>query len=359
MSILDNIKEVINHIVDNGVVSFGAVIATKDGKEAIRYSYGYQDIENDIPYSDNTILRMFSCTKTFTAVAVFKCIELGLFKLDDPISKYFPSFKNPVVNKDGKEVSSKREIIIKDLLDMKAGLSYPEWGTAAGEYAIKIDEELSNNKLTTLEYADKVGKSPLLFNPGEDYKYSTCADILGALIIKTSGLSLSEFFNKYIFKPLGLKDAGFTVGKNNKNRIAKGYLTKDNKLEPVLHPTIGINAYGDDNPFESGGAGLFMTLDDLNRYALCLLNKTEGILSEDSYHKMLDSKYSPNSSKIQDDYIYYNLMRHKFNACEFGWDGALGTFIMVDPINKITLVMGFQRKKEKESIKNYFKEREE
>ena len=99
-----------------------------------------------------------------------------------------------------------------------------------------------------------MGKSPLLFSPGEDYKYSTCADILGALIVKTSGLSLSEFFKKYIFDVIGLKNTGFTVSENNKNRIAKGYLTKDNKLEPVLHPTIGINAYGDDNPFESGDA---------------------------------------------------------------------------------------------------------
>ena len=351
MDILKTIQDTINPAVDNGIVSFGAVLAMKDGKEAIRYSYGYQDIENKIPYTDKTILRAFSCSKTFTSLAVFKCLEMGLLKLDEPISKYFPSFKNPKVIKDGKEFPAKREIIIKDLLDMRAGLSYPEYGTPTGEYAIKVNEQLGQDKLTTLEFAEKLGAGPLLFNPGEDYKYSFCADVLGALVEKVSGISFRDFCIKYIFNPLGLNDTDFFVSEDKKKHIAKGYLTKDNKLVYIDFPTIGIKATGEKTPFESGGAGLFMTLDNLSRYAECLLNETEGILSKETFNKMVDQKYSSNPPIINNGYTYFNLMRHmtRPSECqeectlgEYGWDGALGTFIMIDPTNKITLVMGFQ-----------------
>ena len=351
MDILKRIQNIINPGVDNGIVSFGAVIATKDEKEVFRYSYGNQDIENRIAYSDKTIVRAFSCTKTFTSLAVFKCVEMGLFQLEEPISKYFPTFKNPVVIKGNKKRSAKREIIIKDLLDMRAGLSYPEMGHETGSYAIKVDAEAGNKKITTLEFAEKMGKCPLLFDPGEDYKYSYCADILGALIVKTSGLSLRDFFKKYILDPLGMKETDFFVKEKDRNRIAKGYITRNGKLEAIEHHTLGISATGEVNPFESGGAGLFMTLDELKRYSLCLLNKSEGIVSEETFKKMVEPGYSTNSSKIDNGYIYYNLMRHMYNekeckqectSGEFGWDGALGTLIEIDPVNRITLVVAFQ-----------------
>lgn len=49
MDIREKIKDIINPYVDKGIVSFCAVIATKNGKEVARYSYGYQDIENNVP----------------------------------------------------------------------------------------------------------------------------------------------------------------------------------------------------------------------------------------------------------------------------------------------------------------------
>lgn len=351
MDILEKIKDIINTAVDGGVVSFGAVIATKNGKEVVRYSYGYQDIENNIPYSDNTIVRAFSCTKLFTAVSVFKCLEMGLFKLDEPISKYFPSFKNQVVRTNGENIPVKREIVIKDLLDMRAGLSYLEPGLDIGVDYMEIDTKLNKGKLSTFEFVDELASLPLLFSPGEDFHYSYCADVLGALIIKTSGISLRDFYKKYIIDPLGLKDTDFFVGDNNKHRIAKGYVINNGKLETVYHSTLGINTTGDINKFESGGAGLFMTLNDLNRYAQCLLNKTEGIISEESFKRIIEPEFTNKRSEIDNGYTYYNLIRRMYrpNDClqecvvgEFGWNGALGTSLFVDPINKITLVVAFQ-----------------
>lgn len=351
MILLDEIKNIINKSVDNGAVSFGAVIATHDRDEVINYFYGLQDIENNIPYSDKTIIRAFSCTKTFTAVAVFKCLELGLFKIDDPISKYFSSFKNPKVNVKNHSCPAKREIIIKDLLDMKAGFTYPNQDNETGKYLQEIDCLITNNKLSTLDFAEQLGSSPLLFSPGDDYCYSCCADILGSLIVKTSGMSLQSFYKKYIFDPAGLKETDFFVDESNKTRIAKGYITRNNRLEPINHSVLGISTTGVQNKFESGGAGLFMTLNDLNNWAQCLLNKTSGILSEETFNKMINPEFSINSAKMDNGYSYYNLMRHMLrpNECsqecslnEFGWDGMLGTFLMVDSINKITYVAAFQ-----------------
>ena len=351
MNILKRIQNIINPYVDKGLVSFGSIIATKDGKEVVHYSYGYQDIENKIPYTDETIIRAFSCTKTFTAVAVFKCVELGLFKLDEPISKYFSSFKNPVVSKNGESTPAKREIIIKDLLDMRAGLTYPEPDSDTGKYCIDIDRQASHNQVSTIEFAEKMGPCPLLFSPGEDYHYSYCADVLGSLIVKTSGMSLRDFYKKYILDKIGLNNTDFFVEEEKRKMIAKGYITRNGKLEPINHSSLGINTTGEINLFESGGAGLFMTLNDLNKYALCLLNKTDGILNEESFEKLINLKYSSNPTIVDNGYTYYNLMRHMHrpNEClqectldEFGWDGMLGTFIMIDPANQITFVAGFQ-----------------
>ena len=351
MEILDKIRNIINPYVDNGSVSFGAIIATKDGKEIVRYSYGYQDIENNIPYKDTTIIRAFSTTKTFTALATFKCIEMGLFKIDDPISKYFSTFKNPTVSLNGKKIPAKRETIVKDLLDMRAGLSYPELGSDTGAYCIKIDAELAKDELTTIEFAEKLGSCPLLFSPGDDYHYSYCADVLGALIAKTSDMSLRDFFKKYIIDPLGLKDTDFFVNEENRHRIAKGYITRNGKLEPIEHHSLGITATGVKTKFESGGAGLFLTLDDLSRYAQCLLNKSEGIVSKETFKKLVEPEYSPNPTKQDNGNTYYNLMRHmerpdECQQCctlgEFGWDGMLGTLIIIDPVNKITFTAACQ-----------------
>mgnify|MGYP001486754417 CR=1 FL=1 len=110
-----------------------AICIIKDGKEVYRNEYGEADKENHIPMERNSIFRCYSMTKPVTAVAVMTLVEKGVIALSDPVSNFIPSFKNQTVLTEKGYVPAKREVVIQDLLNMTAGLTYPDASFPAGK----------------------------------------------------------------------------------------------------------------------------------------------------------------------------------------------------------------------------------
>jgi len=165
----------------------------------------------------NALFRIASMTKAITTTAVMMLYEEGHFILDDPISKFIPSFNDPkvLVPASSKEAAStqntvpaKSEITIRHLLNHTSGLTYRFMGKPQTEIYKKagISDGLGPNEGTIGDKMTILGGLPLAHQPGETWDYGLSLDVLGYLVEIVSKMSLDEFFQKRIFEPLGMKD---------------------------------------------------------------------------------------------------------------------------------------------------------
>ena len=126
---------------------------------------------------------------------------------------------------------------------------------------------------------NRLGQQPLSFQPGTHWRYSTCADILGAVVEVVSGMRFGEFLRKEFFEPLDMVDTGFYVPESKRNRLVTAYKRTENGLVPWTSTHLAVGVYDREPAFESGGAGLVSTLEDYSHFADMLL---AGSLARDS-----------------------------------------------------------------------------
>lgn len=206
-------------------------------------------------------------------------LERGMIDLIDPVSKYLPGFSAQKILKSGEEVPPKREVSIHDLLSMTSGLPYGDTGTPASDQVKPLFDEIDsrlygNSPLGLNEIANRLGKCPLEFEPGERWMYGTSADVLRAIVEVVAGCSFADFLEKELFSPLGMSDTGFFVPQEKQSRFAKVYREKSGVLYEERTNHLGIR-YDMKTPpaFASGGAGLASTLDDYAKFGQMLLNR--------------------------------------------------------------------------------------
>lgn len=369
MTMYDKLYNAMKKAVDEEMVSGVNFLALKDGKEIAYCEYGCRDIENGKPMTRDTIFRMYSSSKPVTAAAVMLLVSRGIVDLGENIVAYLPEFKDLHVNIDGRRTAAQNTIMVKDLLNMTSGLPYPDENTAGGRQCgavfWKLDERLyTDTPMTTREFSEQIAKNDLCFEPGTHFMYGVSADILGALVERTTGMRLSEFLQKEFFEPLGMKDTAFYVPAEKADRIAKVYDLIDGHLTEVRTNHLGIKYTLDVPPaFESGGAGICSTVDDYAKFAEMMLGlgnfRGQQIIPEKAVRYMIsggltDTQKADLQAGWGDlyGYTYGNLVR----VCEdeskaivlaqkgeYGWNGWLGTYFSNEPSCGITTLMGIQR----------------
>lgn len=346
-----------------------AICIIKDGKEVYRNEYGEADKEQHIPMEKNTIFRCYSMTKPVTAVAVMTLVEKGIIALSDPVSNFIPSFKNQTVLTEKGYVPAKREVTIQDLMNMTAGLTYPDASFPAGkEMQDMIDKYYADvengNPTSTYDLALLIGEQPLEFQPGEGWRYSFCADVLGAVIEVVTGKTYGEFLKETIFEPLGMVDTDFYVPEEKQNRFMQNYqyMPETKTMEPCTWQHLGLTYMHKKKPlFESGGAGLVSTIDDYSKFVNMMLNKgTLGnvrILGRKTVEIMTRNNLTPKQLEMYDweqlkGYGYGNLMRVMMDVPksqslgsegEYGWDGWLGSYVAIDPKENLAIIYVIQK----------------
>lgn len=365
-----NYKEIIRTEIEDRRFAAGAnLLVLKDGKELIYEEYGYRDLENKIPFSRDTILRLYSMSKPITSAAVMILVDRGLLDLADclcwTMKGWSPAY---YIDENGERKKSTREIMIKDLMNMTSGIPYPGGEGASAQVAgvfVELDRRLrSDNPMTTKEFCEKIGGCDLCFNPSDRFMYGASADILGGVIENVSGMSFGEFLRENIFEPLGMEDTGFWVPPEKRGRLAKVYRTNYAEWKVEHCPTnhLGIDYALDREPaFQSGGAGLVSTLDDYAKFAAMLHNGGElngvRILSETAVKYMTSPSLTEEQRRGLDwqglsGYSYGNLMRNLVDPGqavtfgekgEYGWDGWLGCFFANYPQSGLTILIGTQR----------------
>lgn len=363
------IREAMKRSIESGSCAGANVLVVKDGKEQVYCEYGYRDLENQIAMSRDTIFRLYSQTKPVTAAAVMLLASEGRIDLASAVEDYLPEFKNGHVNQNGTRQNVQRKITVRDLLNMTSGISYPDAATEGGRQSEAVFKELddrlyTDHPMSTREFAEKMGKIDLCFEPGQEFKYGASADILGALVEVVSGESFGTFLQKNFFDPLEMKETGFYVPEKNQKRLAKVYEETKQGLAEVQTNHLGLRYNRDMAPaFESGGAGLCSTLDDYSKFGQMLINdgmyQGRRIMMPQAVRFMTHGGLTP-SQMVQlhngwdwmSGYTYGNLMRVCHNESEtsvfaskgeYGWDGWFGTFFSNEPQHGITMIFGTQQ----------------
>jgi len=234
---------------------------------------GMVNIENNVPIEFDNIFRIASMTKPIVSVAALMLFEKGKFSLDDPLSKFFPKAKDLRVftkEEEGKLITEElnRELTILDLFTHTGGISY------LGDLNHPVDKKftgLFQDKKSLAEAVNALFDVPLLRQPGTKWKYGLSIDILGYLIEILSGMPLDKFLRERIFNKLEMKDTGFFVPLEKRDRLARLYV-KDSKGRLILAPE-NLQSHGMEKPrIFSGGGGLVSTLSDFLKFAVMLLN---------------------------------------------------------------------------------------
>ena len=353
---LKYLSDVINKEISNGQISGASTAVLKDGEVVFRKEYGYADIEKGKKMARDTIFRLFSLTKPITAVAAMILFERGIIDLESPVKNYISGYENMKVIKDGKYIPANSEITIHNLLNMTAGMVYGgDWCEPCAEMQ-KLYDDLklrieNGEEFTTLQIAELLAQKPLMFHPGESWTYGTCADVMGAVIEKASGMRFSEFLEREVFEPLGMADTGFYIPDDKYDRLAQIYYydeaEKKSKVFNDFH--LLLTDYKKPPAFESGGAGLVSTLDDYMKFASMLLNKGEYNGKRILGRKTVEYMTTNQMTEYQMPALYYgatkgygygNYMRilvDKTTAAtnaslgEFGWDGWTGDYVTISP----------------------------
>lgn len=374
MSLSEKLLSIMEKAVCDQDVAGMNLLVEKDGKEICYCEAGMADREENKPIRRDSIFRLYSQSKPVTAVAAMILMERGELDLGQPVSDILPAYANMTYVQNGEMKPCMNPPRVHDLMQMTSGLVYPDLSIAAGCETARVFEEAdkrlySENPMTTLEMANALAECPLLYEPGTSWKYGTSADVLGAVVETVSGMKFGEFLEKEVFVPLGMRDTGFWVPQEKQERLASVYETVvDGKGEKSLiryggnHLAIRYDM-AKAPAFESGGAGLASTLDDYMKFARMLLNGGElngvRILKPETVKYMTGGQLMPLQQESYDKWIglsgysYGSLMRICKNpgqACciakegEYGWDGWLGCYFSNFPKEKMTILMGMQKK---------------
>ena len=237
-----------------------AVALAKDGQVVFQKAYGKADVEMDVDAKPETIYRIGSLAKQFTASAVMRLVEQGKISLDDPITKYLPNFP-----------TQGHTITIRHLLNHTSGIKNY---TGIGRHLLDRD---FRHDMTYEDMVGLVGEIPFDFAPGEQWRYNNTAYwLLGEIITRVSGMPYDQYLEQELLRPLGLAQTLVADHREILPNRAEGYQYQDGKLTNA--PFISMHVPG-------GGGALSSTVGDLVRWSHLL--HSGKVVSPESYQQML------------------------------------------------------------------------
>ncbi len=265
---LARVDVIMQGLVEDRQLPGAVVLVARHGQIAHLKSYGYRNIENRLPMTDDTVFRIYSMTKSLTSAVVLMLAEEEKLKLDDPVSRFVPEFSAiKVYTADGGR-TPKRPPTVRDLLRHTSGLTYGLFGNSAVDRMYRDAHVLSPDDDLTA-FSAKVGRLPLEFDPGTQWKYSVASDVLGRVIEVCSGESFEKVLQDRLLNPLGMVDTGFHVPDDKSGRFATVYSPAEpDGLRPVDVPQT--SAFRKAPAFLSGGGGLVSTIHDYFRFLLMI-----------------------------------------------------------------------------------------
>ena len=253
------LKQFLDNCLPSLSIPGSDTVIYKGHEEIFRYQSGYENIRLGTPMRPDSLYHMYSVTKVSTCVAATQLIERGEILITDPVSAYFPEYRNITVkvkNPDGTEEirPAKTPLLIKHLLTMTAGIDYN-----LSRPSIERVKKETDGRCPTLDIVRALPEDPFIFDPGANYQYSLALDIIGGLVELVSGKKLSAYMKENIFDPLGMKNTSFGLTDSKLERLATQYAYENKKAVEIPKD---YNPYVFGSEYDSGGAGLISSVDD-------------------------------------------------------------------------------------------------
>ena len=347
-------EALIRRAVEAGRIPFGAFGVWKCGEPVAASFSGLADREAGLAAGPETLVRLYSMTKPVTAVAAMALCDRGLLNESDPVSKYLPEYARlTALDEAGREVRCDREMLVRDLLNMTAGMVYPGPDAVGMRMQAMFDQQRrairEGRGWTARQVAREIARRPLAFQPGAHWRYGLEADALGAVVEAASGRALGAFLREEIFAPLDMKDTAFCAPEDARGRLAQLYKRVDGRLEIDPDRHIGLTLGLTPPAFESGGAGLISTFNDYARFGRMLAGygQLDGvrILREETVRsfeadQLNEGQRATLAFAASPGFGYGHLMRVCVDPSwatapadqgEFGWDGWTGVYMAVSP----------------------------
>ena len=337
-------QQALHALVDDRRLAGVTTLVARHGKVVAFDAYGYKDVSAKTPLAKDTIFRIASMTKPIVGVAMMMLWEEGKWKLDDPVAKHIPQFKDLKVKAaNGELVAASHPMTMRELMSHTAGFD-----VSAGYR----DANLNDGDLQGM--IDKLATLPLAAQPGSDWRYGPSVDIQGYVVEKLSGQTLDQFLAKRVFEPLKMKDTGFWVDPAKVDRVTRIH-TYDAGKKITLPPDAGRNP-SQKPRFLSGSGGLLSTTEDYWRFTQMMLNggQAEGtrFLKASTIELMRSNVlkdgvmvdlYGPQEQGIGFGLDFAIVMDPAKNNTprgknSFYWGGAYGTWFWIDPTNDLIVI---------------------
>eukprot|EP00943_MAST-04B_sp_MAST-4B-sp1_P004617 g4617.t1 len=242
---LQKIKKWQQQLVDKQLLPNTQIILWRNGEWSYDESTGVRNSNGD-PVGKDTIFRLYSMTKPIVSVALMQLYEEGKFLLSDPVFLYLgDAWKKSNMRvyasgdaKNYKTVPCTKNINIKHLLTHTSGLSYgfdakgvmnkvDEIYYAEGTISLRSIKFKEEQETNLASFCDRLAKAPLMFQPGQHYNYGFNTDVCGRIVEVLSGMSLDQYLQENIFKPLDMIDTGFWVDDDKINRFVGAWMPAD------------------------------------------------------------------------------------------------------------------------------------
>ena len=333
----------------------GAVLmVVRGGKLAYVDAIGQRDPASPAAMKVDDIFRIYSMTKPIVSVAALMLVEEGKLVLEAPVARYIPAFANVRVGLEKTDaqgqksldlVAPQRPMTVQDLMRHTSGLTYGFFGDGMVKKTYQDANISAGGDITAAEFAERIAKMPLAYQPGSTWDYSNSTDVLGRVIEVVSGQKLSQFLKVRLLDPLKMPDTSFYVPEPERQARIAEPLANDRSIginAPVFDPRRAL-------AMESGGGGLMSTAADYTRFLMMLRNggQLEGrrYLSPATLAYMTSNQLSPAVARTA---LYLPGAGYGFglgvavrtsageaaNASSIGeitWGGAGGTYWWFDP----------------------------
>ncbi len=363
---LAHIDEYISADIAKGQIPGAVLTIVRHGKVAYKHVWGERDPATHAPMTEDAIFRIYSMSKPITTVAAMMLLEEGRLSLDDAVAKYIPAFKDVKVGVEGKGsdgkavldlVNPRKALTIQDLMRHTSGITYGFFGTGLVKQAY-VDAHVLQGDPDNAEFADRIARLPLAYQPGTTWDYSHSTDILGRVVEVISGQSLYAFEKQRILDPLGMPDTSFYVKDEGKwPRIAEP-LAKDRSIGK----DVDIDDPRQPKKWESGGGGMVSTTADYVRFLQMVASggTLDGrhYLSRMSLAAMTANQIGPATGIVPGPYylpgpdVGFGLgfavrtepgvVPQLGSVGEYYWGGAGGTAFWVDPKEDLFVVYMMQ-----------------
>lgn len=356
----------LNSLVESGIVAGASALIFEKNEEVYFNAFGYADRDAQVPMDRNTIATIYSMTKPVTGVALMTLYDKGKFQLDDPLSKYAPEFADMQVFVGVDSVSGElilepldRPITIRDITRHTAGfINNPNMPVLGDLYK---EADPMNRENTLVQMAEKMGKLPLIFQPGTQWSYGSSVDVQAFMVERLSGQPYADYVQENVLTPLKMSETRYFVPESDRSRMSAIYRNIDGTLTQA--PNAEAHAFNiNPQTLTPGGWGLTSTVDDYMRFARMLVNEgtLDGatVLKPETVKLMatnhLDDSISqrmwlPSKGQVGFGIDFAVRMRPPASAeenngvvGEFFWDGAASTLFWVDPVNDLTAVLFVQ-----------------